>query len=223
MRLHLLGAALLTASALAMPSRVVQTVPLSAFDSVELRNGGKVILRHGPTPQVTLLTGSRDYTRITSQGGLLVIDKCKSRCPRGYELTVEIATPHIARVSVRDGGTIESRGDFALQSEIAASVRSGGTIDIRTIRVDRVSASVSEGGRIFTSPQASMFATVMNGGNITYWGSAHVQSSIDGGGVVVKGDADEADKPLSEISSLDSSPPPVPPLPVIPPLPNPRK
>ena len=168
MRLHLLGAAILTASVLAVPSRVVQTVPLSAFDSVELRGGGKAILLHGPTPQVTLLRGSRDYTSVTSKGGLLVIDNCKLRCPRGYELTVEIVTPHFARVSVRDGGTIESRGNFALQSAIAASVRSGGTIDIRTIRVDRVSASVSEGGRIFARPQASMFATVMNGGNITY-------------------------------------------------------
>ena len=144
MRLYLLGAALFTASALAMPSRVVQTVPLSAFDSVELRDGGKAVLRQGPTTQVTLLRGSRDYTSVTSQGGLLVIDKCKSRCPRGYELTVEIVTPHIAKVSIRDGGTIESRGNFALQSEIAASVRDGGIIDIRTIRVDRVSASVSE-------------------------------------------------------------------------------
>lgn len=224
MRLHLLGAALLTASALAMPSRLVQTVPLSAFDSVELRNGGKVIVRHGPTPQVTLLRGSRDYTSVTSQGGLLVIDKCKSRsrCPRGYELSVEIVIPHLARVSITDGGMIESRGNFAPQSEIAASVRDGGTIDIRTIRVDRVNASVSEGGRIFTRPQASIFATVMNGGNITYWGDAQVQSSIDGGGVVVKGDADEADKPLSEVGSY-SSPLPIPPLPATPPLPNPRK
>lgn len=221
MRLHLLGAALLTAGALAMPSSTAQTIPLSTFDSVELRNGGKVILRHGPTPQVTLLRGSRDYTSVTSQGGSLVINKCKSRCPRGYELSVEIVTPHIVRVSITDGGTIESRGNFA-QSEIAASVTSGGTIDIRTIRVDRVNASVSEGGRIFTRPQASMFATVMNGGNITYWGNAQVQSSIDGGGVVTKGDADEADKPLSELISFQESPPPAPPVPAVPPIPSTR-
>ena len=83
MRLHLLGAALLTASALAMPSRVVQTVPLSAFDSVELRNGGKVILRHGPTPQVTLLTGSRDYTRNNKPGRLAGYRQMQEPVPKG--------------------------------------------------------------------------------------------------------------------------------------------
>ena len=129
-------------------------------------------------------------------------------------MIVEVVTPQIARVSITDGGTIESRGNSA-QSEIAASVTSGGTIDIRTIRVDRVNASVSEGGRIFTRPQASMFATVVNGGNITYWGKAQVQSSIGGGGVVTEGDADEIDKPLSELTSLQESPPPAPPLPVM--------
>ncbi len=86
--------------------------------------------------------------------------------PEGYELAVEIVTPHLARVSVRDGGTIESRGNFPLQSEITASVRDGGAIDIRTIRVDRIIASVSDGGRIFVMPNLSMFATVMNGGNM---------------------------------------------------------
>ena len=131
---------------------------------------------------------------------------------------LRLANPKLSRAPLAS-----ALQNFSSLLGLNLSVRDGGTIDIRTIRVDRVSASVAEGGRIFARPQASMFATVMKGGIITYWGNAHVQSSIDGGGVVVKGDADEADKPLSELSSLHSSPPLLPPLPVIPPLPNPRK
>ena len=218
--LLLLAFTQLSALTLSMPAPVAtQTVvPLAPFSSVELRDGGKVILHHGPTQRVTLVKGSLDYTRVTiADGGRLVIVKCKSHCPRGYNLEIEIVTPDIARISVADGGTIQSRGSFPREAEIGLAVNDGGTIDIRSMVVDSVTASVAEGGRIFTMPQAAMFASVVDGGIITYWGDARVKSSIQGGGVVTKGTAVEADKPLSELSPPLPSPPSIPPLPAIPP------
>ena len=221
--LHLLAVAQLFALAHSMPVPVMaQTVvPLVPFRSVELRNGAEVILRHGPAQRVTLLKGSLDYTRVTiADGGRLVIDKCKSRCPREYVVEIEIVTPDIAGISVTDGGTIQSRGSFPRQAEIGAAVREGGTIDIRSMAVDKVTASVEQGGRILATPQTALFASVVEGGEITYWGDGRVESSVRRGGAVTKGTAAEADKPLSELSPPASFSPAVPPVPPIQPIRN---
>jgi hypothetical protein len=224
--LHLLVFTQLSALALSMPAPVVtQTiVPLAPFSSVELHDGGKVIIQHGPTQRVTLVKGSLDYTRVTiANGGRLVIVKCKSHCPPGYDLEIEIVTPDITRISVADGGTIQSRGSFPRQADIGLAVSQGGTIDIRSMAVDSVTVSVDQGGRIFTTPQAAMFASVAHGGNITYWGEARVKSSIQDGGVVNRGTAAEADKPLAELGPPLPSLPSIPPLPAIQPVPNLRR
>jgi Putative auto-transporter adhesin, head GIN domain len=203
------------------PVRMQTAVPVTPFGSVELRDGGRAILRHGPTPRVTLLKGSLEYTAVMiADGGRLVIDKCKSRCPRGYDLEMEIVAPAITRISVAHGGTIQTHGNFPRMAEIGVAVSNGGTIDIRSMAVDRVTASVEEGGRILTMPQTAMFARVVNGGRVTYWGDANVKSSVQGGGDVTKGTAAEADKALSEISPSLPAVPPIPPVPTIQPLPN---
>src|SRR6266850_7309636 len=113
--LHLLAVTLLSASALPMPAPAISqtVVPLAPFGSVELRNGGKAILHHGPVQRVTLLKGSPDYTQVTiADGDRLVIDRCRNHCPRGYELEIEIVTPNIAGISIAHGGTIASWGNF---------------------------------------------------------------------------------------------------------------
>jgi hypothetical protein len=223
--LQLLAMIQLSALVLAMPAMVAAQAmaSLRPFSSVELHGGGKAILRYGPTQRVTLLKGSSDYTRVMiADGGRLVIDNCRKECPRGYDLQIEIETPDINRISVSDGGTIESRGSFTRQAEIGVAVSQGGRIDIRSMAVDNITASVDQGGIIFTRPQTAMFAKVANGGNITYWGGARVKSSIKGGGVVTRGTAAEADKPLSELSpSIPLMVPVVPALPAIPPARNP--
>ena len=219
--LLLLAVTQLSALALAVSAPVAaQTVvPVAPFRSVELNDGADVILRHGTTQRVTLLKGSTDYTLFTiADGGRLVIDKCKGRCPPGYALEIEIVTTDITAVLASNGGRIQSRGSFPRQAEIEAAVRHGGTVDIRSMVVDGVNASVEEGGRIFTMPQVALSASIVNGGEITYWGDARVESSVRHGGAVTKGTAAEADKPLSELSPPLISPPtvPTPPRPVAP-------
>jgi putative autotransporter adhesin-like protein len=212
-----------TAQSESLPAPVVaqKVVPLTPFSSVELRSGGKAILHHGPTQRVTLVKGSLDYTHVTiGDGGRLVIDSCKSQCPREYDLEIEIVTPDATRISVADGGTIQSSGSFPRQAEITVAVNEGGSIDIRSMAVNSVTASVYSGGRIFTRPQAAMFASVVDGGIITYWGDARIRKSIKGGGVVTRGTAAEAGQPLSELSPPLPSVPPIPALPPIQPLSN---
>ena len=201
-----------------------KVVPLTPFSSVELHNGGHAILRHGPTQRVTFLKGSVDYTRVTvADGGRLVIDSCAMDCPREYDLEIEIVTPDVARVSVTDGGTLQSSGSFPRQAEIRVAVNDGGTIDIRSMSVDTVTASVNSGGRIFTRPQTALSASVADGGIITYWGDARVNKSIKGGGVVTRGTAAEAGQPISELSPSLPCVPPIPPVPSIQPSRHPGR
>ncbi len=192
-----------------------QQVPITPFDSIALHDGAKVILRHGPTHQVTLTKGSLDYTSITTVDRRLIIYKCNGRCPRGYELEIEIVTPHITGISVSDGGRIQTLGTFPSQSTIALAVSNGGVIDTRSMSVDSVTAAVAEGGAIYTRANSALVASIVNGGNITYWGSPAVTRSIQSGGLITKGDATDITKPVSD---LPSAIPPVPPVPPMPPI-----
>lgn len=223
MRTFCLLAAILVVLVCTLPQPGAEALSQSSFDGVELSNGGKVILRHGPAQQVKFIKGNQTYTTVTRTGTLLTIDKCAKHCPRGYELEIEIITPQISRVSVRDGGVIETRGSFPAQAAVAAAVSDGGVVDIRALGGNSVSASIAEGGVIYTKPKESMSASVTNGGDITYWGNAAIVSAVKGGGVVTRGDAADADKPLAELDPSHASVPAIPSLPSISHRPNRRR
>jgi hypothetical protein len=127
-------------------------------------------------------------------------------------------TPGLAAVAVAEGGTIQSRGDFPPQPQIGIAVSQGGTIDIRSMAVANVTASVESGGRILTKPSTALSAKVEQGGVITYWGDAVVESSVRHGGAVVKGTPADADKSLAELGPEIA--PPVPPTLPVPPVPT---
>lgn len=206
-------------SAVASPVTLERGRPLAvSFSALELRNGGTVNLIHGPSQRVTLLKGDPEQIAITiGADGRLVIDRCPKHCPRGHDLEVEVETPGRAAIAVAEGGTIQSRGEFPLQPEIRVGVSQGGTIDIRSMPVANVTASVYSGGRIFTQAGAALSAKVEHGGNVTYWGDPVVKSSVRFGGVVVKGTATDVDRPLVDLGI--EGPPPVPPIPPVPAVP----
>jgi len=180
--------------------QIQSPLQLPPFSSIQVRNGGHVVARPAPAQRVTLLRGSLDYTRVAvTDGGVLVIDKCKVHCPRGYELEIEILMPKVSRISLANGGRIQTLGTFAAQADLGVAVAHGGTIDVRSMDVERVNASVEQGGRILTVPRRSLSARVNQGGVITYWGNARVDSSVEHGGVVNKGTPEEINVPLGEI------------------------
>jgi hypothetical protein len=171
------------------PQRGIQ---VGSFSSIELPEGGHVVLRHSATQRVTLVRGSLDYTRLSvTSRGVLVIDKCYRKCPRGYRLELEILSPSVSRLSLANGGSIQSRGSFPRQSALVVDVSHGGVIDVRSMVARSVTASVNQGGRILTMPQASLVASVTQGGAIFFWGDPLVTSSISHGGVVTRGSAGE--------------------------------
>jgi len=207
---------LATLSASAAPARMQVGVPWTAsFSSVELRNGGTVTLIHGASQSVKLLKGDPEQASISiTDDGRLVIDRCPAHCPRSHDFEVEVVTPALAAIAVAEGGTIQSRGEFPHQMQIGIGVSQGGTIDVRSMALANVTASVESGGRIFVRPASTLSATVEQGGIITYWGAAVVESSVQHRGLVTKGTVADADKPLAELGP--QSPPPLPPVPAVP-------
>jgi hypothetical protein len=164
---------------------------------------------------VTFLKGSSEYTRVAvGDGDHLLVEKCARKCPRSYELELEIVSPALSRVSVAEGGTLQSRGDFPRQAQLDVTVHNGGTVDIRSMRAGSVTASVVSGGRIFVKPLTSIVASVVQGGLIMYWGDARVSRSIEQGGVIERGTAAEE----AELSQVSDATAPVPPTPPTPPL-----
>ena len=196
-----LACGLVVLSATHSVQMAAQSEPMAVapFRSLELRNGTHAILRYGATPRVTFLKGNPDETQVTIvSGDRLVVDKRKRERPRGYELEIEIVTPELTSITLAHGGWIQSRGSFPRQAEIDVTVDNGGTIDIRTMSVASINASVLSGGRIFAKPLTAIAASVVDGGNITYWGDARVTQSIQHGGVVERGDPSEVDAPFLE-------------------------
>ncbi len=182
----------------------------AGFHAVELRGGGEVVVRHGAGQRVSLVEGDRRTTRIGVVGGRLVIDRCAVHCPRGYRLRVEVVTPSLTALSVADGGSLEAARGFPAQPNVAAGVSSGGVLDIRALAAEDVTASVANGGLIFTRPARRLNAAVAQGGAITYWGDPAVTRSIRQGGVVARGAAADEGRPLAE---LHPRPPAIPRLP----------
>ncbi|HEU4688821.1 MAG TPA: M56 family metallopeptidase [Vicinamibacterales bacterium] len=212
----LLATLSVTATAVAEQSGVALTAPFSA---VELRNGGKVHLLHGPAQGVTLLKGDPEQASIAIRDdGRLVIDRCPTECPRNRDFEVTVVTPALAAIAVAEGGAIQVRDGFPPQTEIGVEVSQGGIIDIRTLQVANVAASVYSGGRIFTRPGTALSADVEQGGNVTYWGEAVVRSSVRSGGVVERGSAADLDKSLAELMGPKLAEP-VAPIPPVPPVP----
>jgi hypothetical protein len=167
-------------------------IPVSEFRSIALSNGGHVVVRHGPVQSVSIRAGDLQYTRVRVDDQRLIIDRTARECPERYRLEIEVVTPHVSRVSVSNGGTVQTIGEFPAQASIEADVEQGGTADIRAIPADRVNASVYSGGRIFTTAQQKLTASVESGGAITYWGDVQdVSESVRHGGVVTRGNRPE--------------------------------
>jgi hypothetical protein len=208
-------------SAVAVSSGAAPAViPMGEFRSIELHDGGNVVVRHGPVQRVTILAGNLRCAHVGLAGGQrLVIENGARDCRHDERLQIEVVTPAISAISVSDGGAIQTLGTFLAQAAIVAHVEQGGTIDIRSMAADAVDASVHSGGRIFTNARATLTATINSGGAITYWGDPRVKKAVRDGGVVVRGTLADADKPLSELSPGLPVIPALPPLPPLPPVP----
>jgi beta-lactamase regulating signal transducer with metallopeptidase domain len=217
--MFLLATVTAVSSVAAVGAPAVQAgIPLTAsFREVELRNGGRVTLVHGPTQRVALLKGDPEQSLIAVDAdGRLVIDHCKAAdCAHVHDFELEVTTPSLAGIAVSEGGIVQARDGFPHQSQVRLAVSNGGMVDVRTLPVSNVTASVYSGGRIFAKPGSSLMASVEQGGNVTYWGDPFVHESIQFGGVVQQGAAADFTKSLADLDPALRPPPPVPPVPPV--------
>jgi hypothetical protein len=201
-------------------ARAAEVVDVPAFQAIELNDGGHVTVRHGATQRVTLIEGSRQYTRFVMRDHTLRIENCYVHCPRGYRLQVEIVTPSVLGLAVNDGGMVRAEGAFQEQDSVAAAVSDGGIVDARAIPGRSVAAAVSSGGRVLVTARANLAAHVQHGGIVTFWGDPrNIAKAVSDGGAITRGAPGDANKPLSGLSPrAEAAPPPVPPVPPVPPM-----
>ncbi len=176
---------------LAAAMALAQPVAVAPFKSVESRNGAHVTVRYGQAQSVRVLEGAPRVS-VDANGRLLIDNHGRSHRSR---TRIEIVTPSLGGLSVQQGGRLTVESGFPRHGAIAAAVSNGGSLDLRRLPVDQVSAAVSQGGMIAVRPQRRLDAAVSQGGNITYWGDPQVNRAIQGGGVVQRGRADDTDRP----------------------------
>ena len=167
----------------AAPLAAQTPVPVAAFDSVELRGGGAVTIRHGDRQSVTLLGGNLETSSFAVEEGRLTITACRDDCPDD-RLRIEIVTPGIEGVGIRGGGSIRTEGEFPYREVLAAGVMGGGRLDVAAIEAGTVTAGIQGGGAIRTHARDRLIAGIQGGGTIRYRGDPTVTSGIDGGGSV---------------------------------------
>lgn len=169
----------------ASPSETTAVPSLSRFNALEMHGRGNIVLRHGSEPRVTLVRGSSEKTDFTvDHQNRLVIRACVASCS-GYLPKIEIVAPRIDVMAVSGGGTIQAQDDMPAQPSLALQISNGGLILLDRLEADRVTARVDGGGTIKTRVRNDLNATVIGEGSIVYWGNPSINSSIDGGGVVV--------------------------------------
>jgi putative autotransporter adhesin-like protein len=179
----------LVALAASAPVLGAEVVPVPAFQSIELRGGGDVMLVPGRVQRVTLIQGSTQFTRFhMRRDGQLQIDACNEHCPHNYPLQIRIESPRVPVLAIAGGGTIRTGGGFAPQDNLVAAVTGGGTIDVRTVVASDVSAAINGGGDIYTRPRSSLAAAVNGGGDVHYGGNPRVSMVVHGGGDVRRDD-----------------------------------
>ena len=172
------------------PALAAEQIPVPHFRSIQLSDGGDLTIVPGPVQRVVLVSGARDFTRFQMRrdGQLEISMECNGRCPRNYALRVQIESPTVPDLAVSDGGTIVVQRGFTPQRRIGAAVSEGGTIDLRSLVVDAVSAAVNSGGDIYVRPRVSLAAAVNAGGDVHYSGNPQVTMAVHNGGEVRRDD-----------------------------------
>ena len=179
-----LAAALLALASI--PAAAQTPIAVPRFDSVELRGGGELVIRHGPQQRVTLISGNRALAGFeVERDGKLVIRACRTSCRR-QNLRVEVVTPELDAVAINGGGSIRIDGRFPREDSFAVAINGGGTIDARAVPARNVAAAINGGGRIRTAPERSLAASIRGGGAILYTGDPETAVSIRGGGTVTR-------------------------------------
>ena len=169
-----------------VPALASEPIALPHFDSVELSAGGDLTIVPGPVQRVTLVNGSSEFThfRVRDGGKLEIRTSCNDRCPHNYNLQIRIESPEVPDVAVNAGGTIIAQRGFSPQRNLSAAVQAGGTIDLRAIEADEVSAAIDAGGDIYVRPRRALNAAVNAGGDVHYSGNPQVSMAVANGGDV---------------------------------------
>ena len=180
-----LASFLLAAAALAAPAAARTPVNVPAFDAIQLRGGGDVVVRHGPVQRVTFTATHPNLVAFAVERGTLVMRPCRRSC-RDQDFRVEIVTPRLGAAAIQGGGAIRFASGVPAGGNLALSILGGGRIDAARSDARSVAASIKGGGIIRTGEARSLAVSILGGGSVRYCGDPAKTVSINGGGTVSK-------------------------------------
>jgi hypothetical protein len=183
MKLSALFLAILSTTFVTSPVWASQTVNSPFFDSVGLSGSGTVDIRYGATQSIIIREGSAAISDIRVRPHhSLEIRTCRTVCPAGYRLAVDIVTPDVKDLAISGSGRINVGPGFGGQSSRDLAVSGSGTIDSRSLVSDAVEVAVSGSGIVRTGASRSLQAAINGSGRITYRGNPAVTSAVSGSG-----------------------------------------
>jgi hypothetical protein len=172
----------------AVPACASEQVALPQFSFVELRGRADVAVVPGATERVTVVDGNTRTSRLhVDAEQRLVIETCATACPASYRLRVEIQSPHVLPIAIKDGGQIIVASGFPAQDKLFAAVDGTGRLDTRALKVGDVFAAAKGGGELLVRADTNLFGVSEGGGRIRYWGTPRLMTKGASGGVVQSG------------------------------------
>lgn len=160
------------------------TQPASTVDSLDIRGGIDIVIRHGDEYGFEN-TGTSDGWKVGYKGETLVIE-CDNKCRRSGNVKATVTLPYVENISVKGGGEIALEGDFPQSSELNISLVGGGEIDASAVEASEVNVSIVGGGEIDVSAIRELNVSIVGGGEINYRGDPEINRSVIGGGQVTR-------------------------------------
>ena len=114
------------------PGLASEVVPVSPFQSVELRGGGEVTCAWAGTARDDRQRQQPVHARPGATGWQAQIDACNARCPQHYRPSHPDREPESRSWRSHGGGMIDAARGFAPQREFDPAVNGGGKIDARS-------------------------------------------------------------------------------------------
>lgn len=185
MRLTVIALSLFCSSILVTSAVAAQPLSLPSFTGVGLNGSGEVRIRHGASQQVVIRRGDASISEITvERGGSLQIRTCRTFCPSGYRLEVDIVTPRIGDLAVSGSGAMIVGPGFAPTASRSIAINGSGMIDASALSASQADVAVSGSGRVRAGAMRRLQAAISGSGKIGYAGRPEVQSAISGSGWV---------------------------------------
>jgi hypothetical protein len=160
---------------------------ITSFEKVVISGGGNIYIHHSLVSKI-ILKGTR--TNVVKTKAEVVSDvlyiNLSDKLTESSEFDVHIYTPVIKGIQLNGGGKVQVKEGFTVVDKFGCGINGGGRINLSSLKVNSLYASINGGGDIYTQVNKFLDGEIKGGGLILYQGSPKVESNIVSGGLIKK-------------------------------------